>query len=398
MIPYPDHIMPMFETPLNKALGAVSTRLEGINAPLREVWDPWKCPPEFLKFLAHAFSVDLWVDEWSDLRKRSIIADAIEMARIKGTLTGVHTYLRYVDTKATEVLVPPMRTFGGPTMSREAREEWLKGLPQVRVWRTREPGWRGFGLYAGGWGFQSFFDGAFPIPSTALQRHRRRARWVVGGEERDVHVGEFGNYFRLHLIGEAREKVFCNRVIVSAFFQPSSAKSRLVTIRPAPRMPWRQAIGPTLDAVTSEPERVVELGEMERGVFCGRPVREGFFRPSSAHMRIFMRYAVHDGTFAQRPPSAFFMGVGRYGFPAHTAHIRIDVSNVRRRWAAGEGIVTLRSRFWIPHDGRPVRDARRALVAAKRTSDEIHIRYPKRKRFIAGRAFYAGDQFIVGKP
>jgi len=51
---------PVSETPFNKALAALSTRLEAIDAPTREVWDPWTCPPPFLAVLAHAFSVDLW--------------------------------------------------------------------------------------------------------------------------------------------------------------------------------------------------------------------------------------------------------------------------------------------------------------------------------------------------
>ena len=399
MIPYQDHILPTTETPFNKALSSVSTRLEGINAPIREVWDPWTVPERFLKFLAHALSVDLWVDEWPDIRKRSIIADAIRMHRIKGTLDAVHTYLSYVDAGASEVLTPPMRVFSGPSLTREAREAWLASLPQVRTWRIRERGFKGFALHSGGFGFKSFFNGAFPIPSTAIQRHRRRARWVVGGEETEVSVSDFGNHYRLHLLGNAGSKVFCDRVIARSFFQPSSARDRLVTIRPTPRLPWRSSVGPSLEAVTSEPERIVESGQMDRGVFCGRPVREGFFRPSTASLRIYSRYAVHDGSFAHRRPSIQFMGVGRYGFPAHTAHVRVDVTGRRSAWAAGEGIAKPRLRFWCPRNPRPMRDVRRALVASKRASDDMYVRYPKRHRFIAGKPFYAGDdQFVVGKP
>ena len=398
MIPYQEHILPVSETPFNQALAALSTRLEGINAPIREVWNPWTCPPQFLKFLAHAFSVDLWVDEWPDIRKRSIIADAIRMARLKGTLDGVHEYLSYVDAKATNVLTPPMRVFSGPSLTREAREEWLQALPQVRTWRVREKGFKGFALHAGGYGFKSFFETGFPIPSTAIQRLRRRARWVVGGEETDVDVQDFGSYFRLHLTGQAGTKVFCNRVRHRSFFQPSSARERLVTIQPTPRLSWRSATGPTLEAVTSEPERVIEHGHRDRGVFNGLPVKSGFFRPSSADLRIFMRFAVHDGSFAHRRPSIQFMGVGRYGFPAHTAHIETEVIAKRSPWAAGEGIAMPRLRHWVPHDPRPMRDARRALVASKRASDDLYIRYPKRKRLIAGDPFFAGDPFVIGKP
>lgn len=399
MIPYQDHILPMAETPLNKSLAALSTRLEGINAPIRDVWDPWACPPQFLKFLAHAFSVDLWVDEWTELRKRNIIADAIRMARLKGTLAGVHEYLRYVDATADDVLVPPMRVFSGPKLTREEREAWLSRLPQVRSWRIREPGNISHALFSSGFRFSSFFETRFPVPSTAIQRHRRRARWVVDGVETETTVREYGNYFRLHLDGKAGAKVFNNRVIASAFFQPSSARSRLVTVQPASRLPWRSPVGPSLEPVTSEPDRVFEKGKRDHGTFVGRPAREGFFRPSSAAYRIYWRFAVHDGRRVNRRPSIQFMGVGRYGFPAHTAHVRVGIKGKRSKRAAGEGIHLPMTRFWLPHNPRPMQDVRRALVAAKRASDEVLIRYPKRNQFIAGKPFFAEmDAFVIGKP
>lgn len=400
MIPYEDHILPSTETPFNKALAALSTRLEAINAPIREIWDPWTCPPEFLKFLAHAYSVDLWVDEWPEIRKRRIIADAVRLARVKGTLDGVHSYLDYVDATAAEVLVPPMRVFSGPSLTREEREAWLSSLPQVRTWRIREKGFKGFGLYAGGFRFSSFFETGFPIPSTAIERHRRRARWVVNGIETETTVSEFGNYFRLHIAAPAGLKVFSNRLAPTTFFQPSSARERLVTIMPTPRLAWRSPVGPTLEPVHAEPERIVENGTKDHGVFSGRPVREGFFRPSTAAYRIYQRYPVHDGRKVNRRPSISFMGSGqRLGFPAHTAHVRVDISGKRSKWAAGEGVHLPGTRFWLPHDPRPMQDVRRALVAAKRASDETMIRYPKRHRFIAGRPFFAGrDKFVVGRP
>lgn len=399
MIPYEDHILPTSETPFNKALAALSTRLEGINAPIREIWDPWECPPDFLRFLAHAFSVDLWVDEWPEIRKRSIIADAVRMAAEKGTLDGVKRYLSYVDAKASEVLVPPMRVFSGPSLTKEEREAWLSSLPQVRTWRIQEKGFRGYAMHSGGFAFKSFLEASYPIPSTAIERHRRRARWVVDGVETETVVREFGNHFRLHISGLASNRVFCNQVAVEKFFQPSDALSRLVTIQPTPRLAWRAPVGPTMQPVTSEPERIVESGTMDHGVFVGRHVRSGFFRPSSASLRIFHRYAVHDGRRVNRRPSIQYMGVGRYGFPAHTAHVRVDITGKRSRWEAGEGIHLAGTRFWLPHNPRPMRDVRRALVAAKRSSDEIMIRYPKRKRFVAGRPFFAEiDNFVVGQP
>jgi len=400
VIPYRDHILPMSETPLNKALASLSTRIEGIDAPTRQVWSPWDCPPQFLKSLAHALSVDLWDDAWTDLRKRSIIANAIRLHRAKGTLEAARSYLRYVDARLLAVLTPPQAVYSGPSLTRSEREAWLSKLPQVRTWRVRESGTRGFGFYTGGFGFSSFFEIGFPIPSTAFKRLNRRARWVVGDTETDTRVSDFGSYFRLHIKGAAGERVFSGLPSNGGqFFQPSSAAQRIVTIAPAARMPWRSPVGPQFEAVTSEPERVKVAGEVDRGVFCGLFVRGGFFRPTSAPLRIFWRFAVSDESHVSRRPSIQFMGVGRYGFPAHTAHLQVSMPGKRPVWAAGEGIVASRRRFWLPHDASRVLNVRRALIASKRASDNILIRYPARPQIIAGQLFRAGiDTFIVGRP
>lgn len=398
MIPYADHIAPMATTPLNKALTSLSTRLEGINAPTREVWNPWTCPPEFLKSLAHAFSVDLWVDEWAEIRKRRIIANAVEMHRQKGTLAAVLSYLPYVDASLKSYLVPPIKVFSGPSLTREQREAWLSGLPQIRTWRINEPGQRGFGLYSSGFGHSSFFERAFPVPSTALKRLRRRARWVVDGVETETRVSEFGSWFRLHLNGQEGTKVFAGRIRAKMFFQPSTARQRLVTIEPTPTAPWRSAVGPTLTPVTTEPERIVEQGTRRRGVFSGAPLGAGYFRPSTAAYRIYWRFPVHDGSRVNRRPSIQFMGVGRYGFPAHTAYLEILVQAKRSRWSAGEGIHLPGTRFWTPHDPTPIANVRRALMAAKRASDQILIKYPERDIDANGNPIIAGAGGFVGLP
>jgi hypothetical protein len=177
-----------------------------------------------------------------------------------------------------------------------------------------------------------------------------------------------------------------------------------VTIAPATSQPWRSPVTPHLDAVTSEPELVTVRGTKDRGVFSvargGKCfVGDGFFRPTSAPYRIFWRFAVNDGTQLHRRPAIQFMGVGRYGFPAHTAHLKVSMPGKRSRWQAGDGIVAPRSRFWMPHDGERIRNARRALIASKRVSDKLLIHYADRPSIIAGQMFRAGiDTFIVGLP
>jgi hypothetical protein len=406
VIQYQDHILPVSETPFNQALAALSARLEAINAPTRDVWDPWKCPPDFLKALAHAFSVDLWVDSWPDARKRSIIANAVRMHRRKGTLWAARTYLGYVDARLISATTPPQKVFSGPSLTRAEREAWLELLPQIRTWLFRDPGNAGRGMFFGSPTKPRFMERGFFVPSTALQRLGRRARWVVKGVETDTRVITQGSVFQLLVKGTNRLGVF-SRTIVDhrRFFVPSSAAQRIVTVAPATSQPWRSPVTPHLDAVTSEPELVQVRGTRDRGVFSGAGffskcfVRDGFFRPSTALYRIFWRFAVNDGTQLHRRPAIQFMGVGRYGFPAHTARLKVSMPGKRSRRQAGEGIAEPHTRFWLPHDGERIRNARRALIASKRVSDKLLIEYADRPRIIAGQMFRAGiDTFIVGRP
>lgn len=399
MIEFADHLLPEDYSPLEKALSATSTRLDDIPVPIREIWDPWLCPEPFLRIMAHAFSVDLWVDTWSTARKRSIIANAVRLAREKGTLAAIRDYLAYVDAELIKATVRPQQVFSGPSLTRAQREAWLSGLPQVRVWRVQEEATRTFELMSSGSGFSSFFETSFPMPSTALKRLHRRARWVVDGVETDARVTEFGSYFRVHVKAPAGLGSFSGGIMGTQFLTPSTASKRLVTIQPAERLPWRSSVLPRLEPVTAEPERVVERGAAGREVFSDIPFGGKFFLPSTAWRRIYQRYAVHDGRRVNRSPSIQFMGVGRYGFPSHTARLKISIPGKVSPYAAGEGVVAPRSRFWLPHDKTRLLDVRRALTAAARASDRLLIEYADRPQMVAGEPFFAGvDRFVVGRP
>lgn len=386
-----DHLLPPNSSPDERTVAATTARITQVPAPIDLLKRPFETPAAFVPYLGWEDSVDVWSGSWPEARKRAVIDASLRLHMRKGTAYAIREYVRYVDCEVKSIERPPQKVFSGPALTREEREQWLSSLPQVRTWRMREPGYRGFALFTG-----AFCEVGFPIPSTALQRLRRRARWVVGGVETETRVTDYGGYFRLHREGKAGFATFCNAV--GAFFLPSTAANRLVTVRPTARLAWRFPVGPTLEPVTAEPERITVSGRLDHGAFCNRLIG-GYFRPSTAAYRIYWRFAVHDGRSVKRRSPAQFMNVGRYGFPAHTA--RLQVSSKRRRpaWEAGEGIHLPRTRFWLPHDPRPMQAARRAIVAAKRLSDQIFMRFPDRRIFVAGKQFIAGvDSIIVGRP
>lgn len=51
--------------------------------PIRETWSPDTCPPNLLAWLAWAFSVDQWGNNWTDAQKRELIKRSVEIYRTK---------------------------------------------------------------------------------------------------------------------------------------------------------------------------------------------------------------------------------------------------------------------------------------------------------------------------
>lgn len=393
-----DHLLPASASPLEKAFAAAGRRIQAIPTPIDREKRPYETTASFLPFVGWEYSVDVWFAHWPETTKRNIAARSLQLHQKKGTLYCISEYTRYAGGAVLSVTRPPIRIFSGPSLTRAQREEWLTKLPQVRVFLFNEPGKFGPAkAFYGGKQHSRFLERSYSVPSTAASRLRRRARWVVNGDETDVRVTEFGSYFRLHFAGSEGRGVYSNRVRARQFFIPSTAWRRLVTIQPSPRLAWRSPASPTLQAVISEPERIKVAGRRGPRRFCNTPMR-GYLVPSSAKYRIFDRYPINDGSRPLKRPAVQFSGVGRYGFPTHTAYLRLSIPGKRSRFAAGDGIIVPRSRFYIPHDGRRVDDVKRAIQSAKRLSDRILLDLGPKPRFVAGRPFFAGDTFIVGRP
>lgn len=51
--------------------------------------EPWRCPVKFLPYLAWAFSVDRWEENWSETEKRQAVSEAFWIHQRKGTVAAV---------------------------------------------------------------------------------------------------------------------------------------------------------------------------------------------------------------------------------------------------------------------------------------------------------------------
>jgi len=79
------NLLPSNATVTEKALDAVSARIDDIPVPIAIIGDAELTPANILPFLAWAKSVDVWDPTWSEATRRQVIVAAPAVHRVKGT-------------------------------------------------------------------------------------------------------------------------------------------------------------------------------------------------------------------------------------------------------------------------------------------------------------------------
>lgn len=87
-------LLPPNATPVERALEALTRRLDDIPVPLRDLVNVETCPDRFLPWLAFTRSVDSWNPGWSARVKRNLIAASIELHRRKGSAGSVRAVVQ----------------------------------------------------------------------------------------------------------------------------------------------------------------------------------------------------------------------------------------------------------------------------------------------------------------
>lgn len=82
-------LLPPGSSALERRLAQACSGISDLNVPLRDLWNPWKCPAKFLPYLAWAFSVDGWDESWSEQEKRRVIGESFWLHQRKGTVAAL---------------------------------------------------------------------------------------------------------------------------------------------------------------------------------------------------------------------------------------------------------------------------------------------------------------------
>lgn len=80
------NLLPPNASALERAFAATGAGIDTLPVAVRDIWNPATCPSALLPWLAWALAVDEWHESWSEADKRSVIADAIQVHRHRGTV------------------------------------------------------------------------------------------------------------------------------------------------------------------------------------------------------------------------------------------------------------------------------------------------------------------------
>lgn len=80
------NLLPPNASALERAIAATGAGIDTLPVAVRDIWNPATCPAALLPWLAWALAVDEWDETWSEAVKRTVIADAIEVHRHRGTV------------------------------------------------------------------------------------------------------------------------------------------------------------------------------------------------------------------------------------------------------------------------------------------------------------------------
>jgi phage tail P2-like protein len=92
------HLLPPSATRFERRLAATSGRLSRLPVAIDSLWDPSRCRPELLPWLAWAASVDIWFDNKDDpteeaSRRRELIRKSAFVHQHKGTRAAIRQAL-----------------------------------------------------------------------------------------------------------------------------------------------------------------------------------------------------------------------------------------------------------------------------------------------------------------
>ncbi|MGI0120286.1 phage tail protein I [Zooshikella sp. RANM57] len=93
-------LMPPNASSLERDLEFIANKSTDLPILIKTLWNPFNCPVQLLPWLAWAFSVDEWNDEWPEAVKRKVVQNSFDVHRFKATPYAVQKVLDGLNIKA----------------------------------------------------------------------------------------------------------------------------------------------------------------------------------------------------------------------------------------------------------------------------------------------------------
>jgi len=342
-------LLPTTASPLMHVLAETfDARLASIPMPGPEAIRPETSPESFVPFLAWGWSVDLWDRDWPLSTKRQIVADALEMHRLKGTEAGIRKYLAYTAAQDVVVTAPPQDFYTSVGAENDpAWRRWIESLPEIRFYQVRQSSISGAGISVRGQEdgmpencFLGAEVGDEPTFFAASELYNLDLEYAVmiddGAEipvatlrEKDPRIGRRGDIVSFFLPGTAGSGAFASDLLLDGPWFLDGA--------PANRNSMMIALGP--EVASGEGWALVE----EQGDYIQdvQPAA-GFYEVVSAAGFFVDHDHTNDATLAiadgawgtyqairvmrpglTMPPSASYLDADRLGMAPYTAELRM---------------------------------------------------------------------------
>ncbi len=397
----PASLLPSNATPLMRAVSLTNAaRRPMALGPIGAMLDPAAIPAAVLPYLAAANGVSVWKPEWSDDRKRAVIARSIVLKRRRGTVPCFEGHLAFVDAQLVRFLATPQRPTPRKALTVDEEAAWLAQFPELRIYYFRNRSHRPAVLTPGVWRTARLT----PLASRADGDAGARAEIVRGGVANPVRIAITGGESEFAREVEVALAVTGRRFVLGqalarpfAFARASDAAERLYSFRPVSNAP--RTVRPQITPFDATPKRVAGRSADLHLVTVSRawngPHR--FLRASTARQNVYDAFRLFDPALARAGRShrqgGWTLGLSRLGQPAFQVELALDLTFQRRKVRRFPNLPG----FVEKHDSSRTDEALAAIRGAKLGRDQVLMRSNLHRRITAGDGVPLDGSFRLGQ-
>jgi len=386
--------MSIFETILpNNATAFEKSLEEAANFPqlpideLADLVNPWKIDARYLPWLAYRFCIEIWQDHWPEEKKRSVIARALELQRIKGTEKGLRDYVKLADGQVKQIVVPPQHFWAGKGLSAAEINAWHETMPQIRIYFVKKRG------SARGFSFANhhFVGSIIASPNIGRALYGRSARLWDKDKEQPLEMielrqitrsGQAVHSERVSISGLAGKTFFAGGFVNATSVQAVMKQPQIITWNTdiayshASMAISTTSLSPSLKPLDVRAKRRSEIWHDKIGFTASRFANRFFVTATKAGEKLYDCLVLNDPKrAAPKVQGLSFTNVNILGMSPYLAKALVDLRAKRqsRAFFADDGVAD--RHVSAPDDPQKRDGIARAIALSKAVRDEILVSF-----------------------